>query len=555
MSKENREKGNLEKKQVAFSRPPEVSRQELEEKNTRLEARARQLMEILKINKILRLDLDLDDLLDKVAKAVQRSLGFHRVLISLYDRKDHVFVRRAQAGLGVEEFQQAQEQHVPENKLFQFFQEKFKISNSFFVSHGPGATAEYDLKSDQIPAGDGGWQPDNYLYIPLSGADGKLLGVMTVDSPYDGQVPGVQTVGILEMFANQAAQAVSNMMLYQQARVKARALETLSDISKQIGAYLEFDLLLSRMVEIIKTHLGCQQVAVLLWDEEQKRWMVGAPEAESRALLSELSKAERDLQQATREGKPVFSRRLEAQGKRKKLFKGSRFMAHIPLKIGGRLVGLLVLASDREMVFEWQDEPFWSSLSEQIAVAIGNAKLYQNAKNHSVTDGLTGLFNHRYFQQRLRDEESRSQRHDRPFSAIMLDIDYFKHYNDICGHPTGDRALKIIARLIKAEVRDIDILARYGGEEFAIILTETDKKGAWKVAERIRKKIGDHKFPHGQVQPAKKLTVSIGVASYPEDADNGKDLVERADEALYMAKKAGRNQVFVAGQNNQVWSG
>ena len=137
----------------------------------------------------------------------------------------------------------------------------------------------------------------------------------------------------------------------------------------------------------------------------------------------------------------------------------------------------------------------------------------------------------------------------------MLDIDFFKHYNDVCGHPTGDKILRIIAQLIKAEIRDIDILARYGGEEFAIILTETDKMGAWKVAERIRKKIGDYKFPHGQLQPQKRLTVSIGVASYPEDADNGKDLVERADEALYTAKKSGRNQVFVVGQSDEVWWG
>jgi diguanylate cyclase (GGDEF)-like protein len=555
MSKESQEKGNLEKKRIALPRKPEAPRQELEDRNARLEARARQLMEILKINEILRLDLELDDLLDKVAKAIQRSLGFHRVLISLYDRKGHVFVRKAQAGLSIEEFRRAQEQHIPENKLFQFFQEKFKISNSFFVSHREGVATEYDLKSDQESAGDGGWHPDNYLFIPLSGADGKLLGVMSVDSPYDGQVPDVQTVGILEMFANQAAQAISNMMLYQQARVKARALETLSDISKQIGTYLEFDLLLSRMVEIIKTHFGCQQVAVLLWDEEQKKWMVGAPEEESRTLLSELTKVDRDLQQTTSQGKPVFSRRLEAKGKRERPFKGPRFTVHIPLKIRDRLVGLLIVVSDREEVFGWQDDLFWSSLSEQMAIAIGNAKLYQNARNHSITDGLTGLFNHQYFQQQLRAEESRSQRHGRPFSAIMLDIDHFKHYNDVCGHPTGDRVLKIIAQIIKAEVRDIDILARYGGEEFAIILTETDKKGAWKVAERIRTKIGDHKFPHGQVQPRKKLTVSIGVASYPEDADNGKDLVERADESLYMAKKAGRNQVFVAGQSDEVWLG
>jgi diguanylate cyclase (GGDEF)-like protein len=214
-----------------------------------------------------------------------------------------------------------------------------------------------------------------------------------------------------------------------------------------------------------------------------------------------------------------------------------------------------VIVGQQEMVFGDKDELFWNSLSDQMATAIGNAQLYQNAKYYSITDGLTGLYNHRHFQERLQAEEKRSRRHDHPFSVIMLDIDHFKNYNDVCGHPTGDKALTIISQLIRAEVRDIDILARYGGEEFAIILTETDKAGAWKVAERIRLRIAEHKFPHAHVQPQKRLTVSVGVASFPEDADKRKDLVERADEALYMAKKMGRDQVFIAGQSEGAWRG
>jgi diguanylate cyclase (GGDEF)-like protein len=553
MSTKSQKRGPLKEKKAIDNRSLEVLRRELERRNAQTEVQNRQLTEILKINEVLHLDLELDDLLDKVAKAVQRSLGFQRVLISLYDRDRHVFIRKAQAGLSEEVFRRAREQQVPEKSFFQFFQEKYKISNSFFISHQETTNTDYGVKMDGGHDPGGGWHSDDYLLIPLTSADSCLLGVMSVDGPYDGQVPDVQIIGILELFANQAAQAVLNLMLYKGARARAEALETLSEISKQIGAQLEFDLLLEKMVEIIKAHLNCQHCTVLLWDEQQEKWKVGAPKDNARSLMVEMAKVDHIIQQAARKGKPVISDQLETDHGRETFFESPRFSAFLPLKVKDKLIGLLVIVGHQEAVLADQDELFWNSLSDQMAMAIGNAQRYQNAKQHSITDGLTGLFNHRHFQECLRAEESRSHRHRRPFSVIMLDIDNFKHYNDICGHPTGDKALKVVAQLLSAEVRDIDILARYGGEEFVIILTETDKMGAWKVAERIRKRIEDYKFPHGQIQPQKRLTVSIGVAGYPQDADRRKDLVERADEALYRAKKLGRNQVFIAGQSEEAW--
>ncbi len=527
--------------------------QEIGDQDVRLEAQTRRLMEILNVNKALRLDLELDDLLNTVARAVQNSLGFGRVLISLHDQKRRIFMKKAQAGWGSEEFRRAQEQPQPEEKLLPFIQHGDEFKSSLLLRRRGDGDGEYDLIAIEAPFEDGLWQPGDAIIAPMSLAQGELLGVMFVENPTDGRLPDMQAIGLMEMFADQAAQAVANALLYQRARAKARAFEILREMTSRIGAQLDFQLLLKKMVEIAKTSLKCRHCAILLWDGGLKTWTYGAPEGASSAQIAELAKVDDVIQQAALMGKPVFSDRQDMKPGVRKLFKGSRFAAHVPLKLGEKLLGLLVLISNQELAFTEQDGLFWSSLSDQMAMAIENAQRYQSAKSHSIRDGLTGLFNHRYFQERLRVEESRSFRHNHPFSVVMMDIDHFKHYNDICGHPTGDKALGIIARLLEAEVRDIDILARYGGEEFAIILTETDKKGAWKVAERIRKKVEDHKFPHGQIQPLKRLTVSIGVAAYPEDADNRKDLVERADEALYMAKKAGRNQVFVSGQSEEIW--
>ena len=130
-----------------------------------------------------------------------------------------------------------------------------------------------------------------------------------------------------------------------------------------------------------------------------------------------------------------------------------------------------------------------------------------------------------------------------PVSLLIMDVDFFKNYNDTLGHPAGDEVLRQLSAILKHTVRDNDIVARYGGEEFAIILPSTGKKGAAALAERIRKKVEKHKFPDEEVQPNGTLTISIGCATYPDDAVIMEDLIVAADRALYSAKAQGRNRV------------
>ncbi len=170
----------------------------------------------------------------------------------------------------------------------------------------------------------------------------------------------------------------------------------------------------------------------------------------------------------------------------------------------------------------------------------------------AVRDGLTGLYNHRYFQDRAAQEISRAKRYNGRVGLVFIDIDHFKDYNDTHGHPKGDDVLREIAELItartrlqdlKARVRDTDLVARYGGEEFVILMPETDTSGAVIVGERLRAAVGSHPFKDCETQPGGALTVSVGVASYPEDASSREELITRADQALYEAKRQGRNRV------------
>lgn len=172
---------------------------------------------------------------------------------------------------------------------------------------------------------------------------------------------------------------------------------------------------------------------------------------------------------------------------------------------------------------------------------IAQSKLLQLA----ITDGLTQLYNYRYFKQQLTQEITRAKRHNTSVSITMLDIDYFKNYNDTHGHPAGDLVLKTIAELLRNNIRKIDVAARYGGEEFALILVETDKHAAGFVANKIKNLIERQKFDYEETQPNGKLTISMGVATFPDDAITPDDMVKMADQRLYRAKKAGRNRVVL----------
>lgn len=167
------------------------------------------------------------------------------------------------------------------------------------------------------------------------------------------------------------------------------------------------------------------------------------------------------------------------------------------------------------------------------------------------TDSLTGLYNHRFFQDRLRSELTRAERYGRPVSMIMLDIDHFKNLNDAYGHPVGDAVLVEMARILQSDVRrDIDIVARYGGEEFAVILPETDVVGAEEVAERIRVSVQRHCFSAGDGETV-PVTVSLGVAAYPEHSLEREGLIMAADLAMYQSKSTGRNRTTVFSKDSR----
>lgn len=214
-----------------------------------------------------------------------------------------------------------------------------------------------------------------------------------------------------------------------------------------------------------------------------------------------------------------------------------------PLTIEGRVIGVLYVDDVVEHHFNQEDIFALSLISSYAALAIERTKLLEDTKMMAITDGLTGLYNHRYFFTRLDEEIERAKRYNRPLTLIVFDIDHFKNYNDKQGHVDGNKALREIGHIIKSCARQTDLSARCGGEEFAIIMPDASKTTGLELAERLRLNMETHHIKGEQYQPGGRLTISVGVASMPDDSVNGRDLMDKADQALYAAKRRGRNQV------------
>lgn len=218
--------------------------------------------------------------------------------------------------------------------------------------------------------------------------------------------------------------------------------------------------------------------------------------------------------------------------------KPARSVMAIPLVGREQVLGALVLYSVAPAAFSERELAYFAAVGKQLSVALDNATLLQKATELSYRDPLTDLFNRRYLEEALDTEIRRAARYNLPLSVTMVDIDHFKAYNDRHGHSKGDQVLRVVASRLREQTRNADIVTRYGGEEFVIIFPMTTKPHARLVAEKLRSAIAGT-----PIEGAPQLTVSVGVATFPNDASTAIGLVQAADAALYAAKDSGRNRV------------
>jgi diguanylate cyclase (GGDEF)-like protein len=292
-----------------------------------------------------------------------------------------------------------------------------------------------------------------------------------------------------------------------------------------------------------------QAFAVMLLDEEQRRFRLGPYEGVDLEEALRLEQPSQGLSLyawlAETGGQRLVPRvAAEAGLKGVPLPTGLRGLLALPLLIQAEAIGWVLVLDFGDAHLEARDFSNLRVLCSQIAIGLEKATLYDRVQRLSITDGLTGLFVHRYFQEKLEDEVKRAERYREPVSLLMLDIDHFKRFNDQHGHLGGDAVLKAVAELLRQGLSPAEIPVRYGGEEFALILPGSSKEAALKRAEALRLAVKAMAVDFGG--ETLRISASLGVACYPTDAMTKKGLLDAADAALYASKSGGRDRVSAA---------
>ncbi|HKI00313.1 MAG TPA: sensor domain-containing diguanylate cyclase [Candidatus Sulfotelmatobacter sp.] len=349
-----------------------------------------------------------------------------------------------------------------------------------------------------------------------------------------------ETIELLTLFSTQASIALQNARLYSLERQRARQLEAINTIAQQSTAVMDLEELLARACLVIQQAFQVHHVSLFLREEGELvlrahkgtltpciplggRFPAGE-EPWSRVLGASGAVLEKDLSQ-----KPESFR----------LFAEAASRMSIPLISFGQTLGVLTLFSSDPNAFRESELQPLESVADICANSIQNAHYVERVKQLAYLDGLTGIFNRRFFEMRIMEEIDRSRRYGTCIAVVMADIDQFKKLNDEFGHLLGDEVLRQVSSVFHQNVRKIDVVCRYGGEEFALLLSQANAQQAVAVAEKLRRLIEGWQFP-GVPRP---VTISAGVAAFPEHGASRDEVVRAADNALYAAKQMGRNRV------------
>lgn len=373
-----------------------------------------------------------------------------------------------------------------------------------------------------------------------------LRGVLVADF---AEKPESDLTSLLAGFARTVAELERDAREREVHALRAHRLAHYFDTSKQLTSTLALDEILGFAIEasqqladfdfaaVVQTDPGSKQFQVRKAAGEGEGKIVGKSGSVDGSLVGWVIKNEQYLPvphfRKRKMRTPLLGKRVDPDGIRSALI--------FPLARENQAVGAFVVGSLTRDKFDPDEVQVLEGIANQTALAMANSLLYLRMQEMATTDGLTGLPNHRYFQEALTREIDRAQRSQQQVAVILMDVDHFKSVNDSYGHPVGDEVLRRLSRVLKSTLqRTIDLPARYGGEEFVTILPDTDAKGARRVADKIRTALAKERFDGGET--TFQVTLSAGVSVYPDDGKHKQELIDHADKALYHSKESGRNR-------------
>jgi diguanylate cyclase (GGDEF)-like protein len=388
------------------------------------------------------------------------------------------------------------------------------------------------------------------LAIPLMVRD-EVVGVLDCQSDRLSHFDP-ETIDLLTLFSTQASIALQNARLYSLEQQRARQLQAINAIAQQTTAVLDLEDLLGKVCGLIQEAFRVSHVSLLLREDHDlvlrahhgkltPRIAVGGRFAAASEPWATILAGNRTSMESDITNVPASA----------KFFAESASRLCIPLISFGQTLGLLRLDSEKTDAFRDGDQQSLESVADICATAIQNAHYVERVKQLAYLDGLTGIFNRRFFELRIVEEIERARRYGTGMAVVMADIDQFKRLNDEFGHLLGDEVLRQVSSLFHQQVRKMDVVCRYGGEEFAILLAQVNAEEALVVSGKLRKTVADWQFPG----VPRTITISAGTAVYPEHGTTRDDLVRAADTALYSAKQAGRNKVCLASLSSRQAAG
>ena len=371
-----------------------------------------------------------------------------------------------------------------------------------------------------------------------------LLGVIYVESARKNEL-NQDDLQTLQTLANQVATYIQKARLQSRTQEHLQVLTTLQSISRAVTSSLDLDEILHNVIQLLKDSFGYTYLGIYLLEGDTLHLgaQLGYPED---MLIPEIPVTRGVVGRTARMKETQLIRDVEADSE---FLRGSyevKSEVAVPLLKEGQVLGVLNVESNRHRPLDENDVNLLNALAGSVAIAIDNARLHAEVKEMAMTDVISGLANRRAFDEILEAEITRATRYHQPLSLIILDLDSFKEYNDRWGHPAGDVRLREVADLLRLNVRDPDVAARYGGEEFAVILPNTTKSGAIRLAERLRRSAAKSAPQKNGNNFVPGYTLSLGVATLPDDAISLEELLLMADNAELMAKRLGKNQVFAA---------
>lgn len=379
----------------------------------------------------------------------------------------------------------------------------------------------------------------NVLCIPIE-MFRDFRGVMRLSNLDNGDLRGSEIEQSFKEVMPLIASAMEKVLISQENQRRKRELEAISGINQLLHRTLDIREICAAGVKHLKMVFDYSHCSILRYTEDENLEPLIMVPREIR--FSDNSASSRIIQRnLLASPQPLLVEDLRTHEKVKTLNRELGSLIATPILMQGKPYGTIVMTTATPQRFTDDDLSVLGTLSEHLAVTMERAIHFGKQENHATRDPLTGLFNHRLFQERLALELQRQLRYKRPFSLLLMDIDHFKAFNDTYGHQTGDTVLRHVAQALQSSCRTTDMAFRYGGEEFCIILPETDLSQAAIFAQRLNAKIRNSTITTSQ--GILKVTISIGVAQAGGWSNSADVLVEAADKAMYKAKQSGRDRV------------